>query len=289
VERAELDELRAEVERIRRQNEELRGERTKLTSQIHELQNQNAQLIEDHTRDVLSIKAKETQLVRARSDFEASEQTVQNQRREVDRLKRELSRQVRVSSPPPTDLADQIYDDDITVTKNSGQLGDSGYGSRGMHARRERSFASGPTSPGGDGKENFDSLSRPGSNLSGKLSPRADASGKSSISSRGGGRISPAENGATARGVGQAASGAESWKRAAEVTQNLKQRIEMMKVIISRSNVRIITTNTACRPNRALDGHSNKLSQLTALYSSINHRDTHILSPRSTDHVLHFL
>jgi cytoskeleton-associated protein 5 len=206
--------------------------RTKLTSQVHELQNQNAQLIEDHTRDVLSIKAKETQLVRARSDFEASEQTVQNQRREVDRLKRELSRQVRVSSPPPTDLADQIYDDDITVTKNNGQFGDSGYGSRGMHARRERSFASGPASPGGDGKENFDSLSRPSSNLSGKLSPRADASGKSSISSRGGGRISPAENGAMARGVGQAASGAESWKRAAEVTQNLKQRIEMMKVII---------------------------------------------------------
>ena len=28
----------------------------------------------------------------------------------------------------------------------------------------------------------------------------------------------------------QAAAGAESWKRAAEVTQNLKQRIEMMKV-----------------------------------------------------------
>ncbi|KAF1946036.1 ARM repeat-containing protein [Clathrospora elynae] len=230
VERAELDELRAEVERVRRQNEDLRGERTKLTSQIHELQNQNAQLIEDHTRDVLSIKAKETQLVRARSDFEASEQTVQNQRREVDRLKRELSRQVRASSPPPTDLAEQIYTDNTTANTNGTHLGDSGYGTRAPYGRRERSFASGPTSPGGDGKENFDSLSRPGSNLSGKLSPRADASGKSSMSSRGGGRISPAENGGiTARGGSQASSGAESWKRAAEVTQNLKQRIEMMK------------------------------------------------------------
>ncbi|KAF1836167.1 ARM repeat-containing protein [Decorospora gaudefroyi] len=229
VERAELDELRAEVERVRRQNEDLRSERTKLTSQIHELQNQNAQLIEDHTRDVLSIKAKETQLVRARSDFEASEQTVQNQRREVDRLKRELSRQVRASSPPATDVAEQIYADSASINTNGAQFGDSGYGSRGMHARRERSFASGPTSPGGDGKENFDSLSRPGSNLSGKLSPRADASGKSSLSSRGGGRMSPAENGTTARATSQASSGAESWKRAAEVTQNLKQRIEMMK------------------------------------------------------------
>ncbi|KAF5853178.1 hypothetical protein GGP41_001785 [Bipolaris sorokiniana] len=226
VERAELDELRAEVERIRRQYEELRAERTKLSSQIFELQNQNAQLIEDHTRDVLSIKAKETQLVRARSDFEASEQTVQFQRREIDRLKRELSRQVRVSSPPPADVVDHIYSDN----GNGGQFGDSGYGSRAMHPRRDRSFAGGPNSPGGDGKENFDTLSRPSSNLSGKLSPRADAaSGKSSLSSRGGDRISSGENGGGFRSSSQAASGAESWKRAAEVTQNLKQRIEMMK------------------------------------------------------------
>jgi cytoskeleton-associated protein 5 len=241
VERAELDELRAEVERVRRQNEDLRGERTKLTSQIHELQNQNAQLIEDHTRDVLSIKAKETQLVRARSDFEASEQTVQNQRREIDRLKRELSRQLRASSPPATDVGDQIYADNPVGNTNGALFGDSGYGSRGMHPR-QRSFASGPGSPGGDGKENFDSLSRPSSNVSGKLSPRADASGMSSMSSRG--RMSPAENGAAPRVPSAGASGAESWKRAAEVTQNLKQRIEMMKVSSSNSALND-TTNTS--------------------------------------------
>jgi hypothetical protein len=236
VERAELDELRAEVDRVRRQNEDLRSERTKLTSQIHELQNQNAQLIEDHTRDVLSIKAKETQLVRARSDYEAAEQTVQNQRREVDRLKRELSRQVRAASPPPTDLREQIYTDN-----NGTRPVDSGYGAP-THYRRERSFASGPGSPGSDGKENFDSLSRPGSNLSGKLSPlRADATAKSSLSSRG--RMSPAENGSNRTGSSQASSGAESWKRAAEVTQNLKQRIEMMKVGTRPENI-LTTTLT---------------------------------------------
>lgn len=224
VERAELEELRAEAERLRRQNEELRGERTKLTSQIHELQNQNAQLIEDHTRDVLSIKAKETQLVRARSDYEAAEQTTQTQQREIDRLKRELSRQVRVTSPPPADLADQIYSD------GNGRFGDSSYNSHSSYARREGRIASGPISPGGDGKENFDSLSPSDSHMSGKLSPlRADASGVSSFSSRGG-RNSPAENGTGRIGTSHAASGAESWKRAAEVTQNLKQRIEMMKV-----------------------------------------------------------
>jgi hypothetical protein len=228
VERAELDELRAEVERLRRQNEEVRAERTKLTSQIHELQNQNAQLIEDHTRDVLSIKAKETQLVRARSDYEAAEQTVQNQRREVDRLKRELSRQVRVPSPPPTDLADQVYADS---NGGAGRFGDSGYA--GMY-NRNRTFAAQPTSPGGEGKENFDSLSRPGSTLSEKLSPLRVGAGsvKSSSSSRNG-TTSPTETGnglGVSRMGGSAASTGESWKRAAEVTQNLKQRIEMMKV-----------------------------------------------------------
>jgi cytoskeleton-associated protein 5 len=226
VERAELDELRAEVERLRRQNEDLRSDRTKLTSQIHELQNQNAQLIEDHTRDVLSIKAKETQLVRARSDYEAAEQTVQNQRREVDRLKRELSRQVRATSPPPLDVSDQIYAD----MNGGGRYGDSTYATTGLYGRN-RSLGNQPTSPGGEGKENMidASLSRPGSNISGKLSPLRGGTGsaKSSLSSTRGGQISPAESGGNSGG--QASAGAESWKRAAEVTQNLKQRIEMMK------------------------------------------------------------
>ncbi|KAF3006881.1 Microtubule-associated protein, microtubule dynamics during spindle orientation [Curvularia kusanoi] len=223
VERAELEELRAEVERLRRHTEDLRADRTKLNNQIFELQNSNAQLIEDHTRDVLSIKAKETQLVRARSDYEAAEQTNQTQQREIERLKRELSRQVRVTSPPPTDLADQMY------SESNGRFGDSSYNSHSSFGRKNSQFGGGPISPTDEGKENFDSLSRPDSHMSGKLSPlRVDASGKSSFSSRGG-RNSPAEMGASRLGPSQAASGAESWKRAAEVTQNLKQRIEMMK------------------------------------------------------------
>jgi hypothetical protein len=255
VERAELDELRAEVERLRRSNEEMRSERTKLTSQVHELQNQNAQLIEDHTRDVLSIKAKETQLVRARSDYEAAEQTVQNQRREVDRLKRELSRQVRATSPPPADLGDQIYTDN----SSTGRMGDSGYGAQNSYNRKDR-FVNGPTSPGGEGKENYDgSLSRPGSTLSEKLSPRRTDAGSavSSLSSRGGGRISPAETGTR----GQAAAGAESWKRAAEVTQNLKQRIEMMKVsaVVALAITITCRTNISCRLSKASDVPNSKV------------------------------
>lgn len=98
VERAELEELRASNERLSRQVDEMRQERSKFLSEIQELKNQNAGLIEDHTRDVLSIKAKETQLVRARSDAEATEQTNDRLRRELERLKRALSRAEGLSS-----------------------------------------------------------------------------------------------------------------------------------------------------------------------------------------------
>ena len=242
IERAELNELRAEVERIRRQNEEIRADRAKLTSQVHELQNQNAQLIEDHTRDVLSIKAKETQLVRARSDYEAAEQTVQNQQREVDRLKRELSRQVRATSPAPLDVSDQIYADNASLNTGGGRFGDSGYGGGGLYGRN-RSYVTQPQSPVGEGKENmnFDGLglSRSASTRSAKLSPLRGGPGSTKSTSASSnssttlcGRMSPTEAGGAAAGGGGGggANGAESWKRAAEVTQNLKARIELMKV-----------------------------------------------------------
>lgn len=92
IERAELEELRTANDRLIRHIDDLRQERSKFTSEIQELKNQNASLIEDHTRDVLSIKAKETQLVRARSDAEAAEQINDRLRRELDRLKKALSR-----------------------------------------------------------------------------------------------------------------------------------------------------------------------------------------------------
>lgn len=98
VERAELEELRASNERLTRQVDDMRQERSKFLSEIQELKNQNAGLIEDHTRDVLSIKAKETQLVRARSDAEATEQTNDRLRRELERLKRALSRSEELGS-----------------------------------------------------------------------------------------------------------------------------------------------------------------------------------------------
>ncbi|KAI9786339.1 MAG: Microtubule-associated protein, microtubule dynamics during spindle orientation [Candelina submexicana] len=220
AERAELEALRADKDRLLRTNDDLRTEKSKLNSQIHELQNQNAQLIEDHTRDVLSIKAKETQLVRARTDAEVAEQTCQRQQKEIDRLKRELGRAIRSSSPAPSDHSDRIYRD---LGPNGGGRPDnnseqaSRQGSRPPMSRAISSFSS-PS----EEKENGgpDSMQR------GKLSPPRSIStgGKaaSAITSREQSTDRAAEPNANG-------DGAEIWRRAAEVTSQLKARIEQMK------------------------------------------------------------
>ncbi len=97
AEKAELVELRLDKDRLLRTADDLRQERGRLSDEVKELRNQNAQLIEDHTRDMLSIKAKETQLVRARSEAEAAEAMCAQLKREMERLKRALSTAERVN------------------------------------------------------------------------------------------------------------------------------------------------------------------------------------------------
>jgi cytoskeleton-associated protein 5 len=221
-----------DIERLRRENEHLRLEKGRGLSQIHELTNQNAQLIEDHTRDVLSIKAKETQLVRARSDEEEARQSLAHAQRDVDRLKRELSRQMRASSPPPQEYSRQISrnDDGERDRDNERDMPPQRdtYGTNG----RQRSYVTSPTDS--IGKEN--SYDQPRSKLT---SPQlgATASFGSSGSQSPNRRSALSANGMNGGGGGGAMGGAEerregqeSWRRAAEVTQNLKARIEMMKV-----------------------------------------------------------
>jgi cytoskeleton-associated protein 5 len=205
VDKAELEALRLEKDRWNRREEEYRSEKQRLQSQVHELQNQNAQLIEDHTRDVLSVKAKETQLVRARSDAEAAEQMVDRLRRENERLKRELSRAVRAASPVSPEHDTGIY-------SNGG--GGNTYGEHrsigalGRSASKRVSFASSLSEEKENGPEAGYRVS--------KIIPPSNGDLSSS-----GGRGSP-----TSAGGGE---GIESWKRAAEVTSQLKARIEQMK------------------------------------------------------------
>lgn len=227
MERAELEELRAANERLTKQADEMRHERSKLLSEIQELKNQNAGLIEDHTRDVLSIKAKETQLVRARSDAEAAEQVNERLRRELERLKRALSRaeglgvsgamgSPGMTSPTPDDMG--IYRDGANYS--------------GVRTNR-MSF----TSTLSEEKENGDvPHNYPRSKLSPELRYGSGSSGRGSPAR--GFRSAPIDEGSghgTGSGTssvagGGVSNGAESWKRAAEVTSQLKARIEQMKV-----------------------------------------------------------
>lgn len=216
AERAEHEDLRAEKEHLQRVTEDLRTEKAKFMSQIHELQHQNAQLIEDHTRDVLSIKAKETQLVRARSDAEAAESMVQRQGREMERLKRELNRKVRDHSPPSDDQIYQDRNSNPAPHHSSMERYDSSRSeSREVGYQRARGYMRSPSEEKENGGLDGDAGKREAEmpSLGGELSGGTLAEGKEE----------PGSDGQTV----------DSWKRAGEVTSRLKARIEMMKVCVS--------------------------------------------------------
>ena len=211
-----------------------------MTSQITELQNQNAQLIEDHTRDVLQIKAKETQLVRARSDAENAEERANSLSKEIDRLKRELSRlgRDRASSDAPNEAS--TPNGDLANAPSAPSIRPA-YGiSRSYNVPSARAYGGDGF---GEGKENIpDSGTTEYSKLSGVSVPHPPVSNSSRPMSNGSsGRATPASaegdnlgGGGSQPGLSRNSSttgeGVESWRRAAEVTQNLKARIEMMKV-----------------------------------------------------------
>ena len=215
AERAEFEDLRAEKEHLQRVTEDLRAEKAKFMSQIHELQHQNAQLIEDHTRDVLSIKAKETQLVRARSDAEAAESMVQRQGREMERLKRELNRKVRDHSPPSDDQIYQDRNSNPAPHHSSMERYDSTRSeSREVGYQRARGYMHSPS----EEKENGGLDGDTGKREAEVPSLRRELSGGTLAEGR-------EESGSDGQTV-------DSWKRAGEVTSRLKARIEMMKVCL---------------------------------------------------------
>lgn len=244
IERQELTDLRAEVDLVRDQASTLRNEKLKLSSQVSELQVQNAQLIEDHTRDVLQIKAKETQLVRARSDAESSEDRANSLSREIDRLKREIARLGRQHAGRDSPV------DGLNGGGPTSPPPRPGYGTqRTYNMPSSRAYSNiDPNhgySNGGDGKENVrDTLTE--SKLRGGLGVGAERPSSRALSGGSSGRATPNGDGASSlRGSQLGGEGVESWRRAAEVTQNLKARIEMMKVKQSR----------AVRPSQRMSSH----------------------------------
>ncbi len=232
AERAEFEDLRAEKEHLQRVVEELRAEKAKSMSQIHELQHQNAQLIEDHTRDVLSIKAKETQLVRARSDAEAAESMVQRQGREMERLKRELNRNARDQSPPSDEPIYQDRNPNPPPYQSSTERYDSSRAeSREVGYQRARGYIESPS----EEKEN--------GGLNGGVGKR-DAEMPVVSTQLSGGILADGREETEADG-----QTVDSWKRAGEVTSRLKARIEMMKVGVL-SCFRVTRADGAARRSR---------------------------------------
>ncbi|KAI0196954.1 armadillo-type protein [Astrocystis sublimbata] len=258
IERAELEELRATNEQLTRTVDELRHDKSKLSSEIQELKNQNAGLIEDHTRDVLSIKAKETQLVRARSDAESAEQVNERLRRELERLKRALSRAeglgVGVSSNgsgmgSPTIMSPThedgggvgIYRDSgsnhgagtrsnrISFTSTMSEEKENGGVSLGGAGDAPHAYSRSKLSP----EARYGGSSGRGSPARGFRNVGEGDTGSSGVNGSGSGMIRSNSNrsnsNSAAGGVGAGGANGESWRRAAEVTSQLKMRIEQMK------------------------------------------------------------
>ena len=267
VERAEFEELRAEKERLTWLTDNLRSTNTKLTAEISELQNQNAQLIEDHTRDVLQIKAKETQLTRARGEVDVLRSEMESTRKESERYKREVSRLGRESlGREREDLSrgrgaqdggpaeNGIYEDQMQQQQQQQQQSRYANGSRPVSSATTLHRTGSATSAGSraGSTKPTPQQQRPGSTFSGtSLSPseeKENAGGFDSLAARR--KISPPVNGSGGGspvrpnigsremsreasndgGGGEGGKPAENWKRAAEVTSQLKARIEAMKV-----------------------------------------------------------
>jgi chorismate mutase len=241
LEKAELEELRLDKDRLLRQCDDLRQERSRLNSEVQELKNQNAQLIEDHTRDMLSIKAKETQLVRARSDAEAAEAMCAQMRREMERLKRALTSAEKANGSnlgsPTRDRDFSAGSDEAGIYRDTGMYGQDGRRTPGVGAYGQRG---GMMNQLGEEKENGIDAAVARSKL---RSPDLLGRGRDGGSATGSaGRGSPAREAyrSEKREVGSAGSAeggqpVESWKRAAEVTSALKAKIEQMKVRNSMS------------------------------------------------------
>lgn len=276
VEKAELEEMRAEKERFTTLTDSLRSTNAKLTAEVSELQNQNAQLIEDHTRDVLQIKAKETQLTRARGEVDVLRSEMESVRKEAERYKREVSRLGReslgreredlVRGPSSEDVRDDggIYKDAAQQQQPpppppSYRNGTSKASSAAMTLQRTGSATPAGSRPGSTKPVQSQQQGRAGSGFSGQsLSPSEEkenilaARRKISppvASVNGNRRGSPvraerptttsremsreaSDAGSTVGGGAGGGEGkpAENWKRAAEVTSQLKARIEAMKV-----------------------------------------------------------
>jgi protein STU2 len=286
ADQAELEELRIEKQRLSALTDSLRSSNAKLTAEISELQNQNAQLIEDHTRDVLQIKAKETQLVRARGECDVLKAEIESVRKESERYKREVSRLGRESigreredlirgrgvdeSPdiggggiyedvamhntrftgngntanPPRPVSTALHRTGSSASTQSGRAQSSGKsrpqsGHIGHNSSNSNRLDISPSEEKENNGLGIDALgtgrrkiSPPymSNGASGRSSPQRPAYSTTQSMSREASDSGIERPGPVSREPSSNARPEENWRRAAEVTSQLKARIEAMKV-----------------------------------------------------------
>ncbi|KAG4305039.1 hypothetical protein PORY_001714 [Pneumocystis oryctolagi] len=92
--RQELEELRKEKTMFDEKLQKEILEKKNLLNEINSLQLKNAQLVDDHTRDILQIKAKETQLIRAKNEIEMMKSQLLLLRKELDQNRLNASNKV---------------------------------------------------------------------------------------------------------------------------------------------------------------------------------------------------
>lgn len=251
AEKAELEQLRQqktewekEKESVKWQRQEDATEKTRLMQEINNLQVKNSQLSDDHTRDVLAIKSKDTQLVRAKSDIEALRHQVMELEQELERLKSRpasstmkaptLDRLPPPSSPTKSNLASprrMRHSVQITSSTTDTPMTDDSFQPpsavpRATNPRYTMSFQD-PT------KENqFSGVSRYGARnsiVAGGADKPSSIPAFSGIKRQLEEHSGNASNATLSNGGVGADNRGSNWKRAAEVTVQLKARIEAMK------------------------------------------------------------
>ncbi len=257
-----------EKEKLEWLKQDLKEEKTKLYQEITTLQVQNSKLIEDHTRTAVLVKSKETQLMKSESDVQFAKGKILKLEQEVESLKQQLEQQkqelekLRTSSRPsnrnlsPPQAPSNGSSNDISSRRSP---------LRPASSRREPAAApvsrrAGNTSRNrpysiigvsGGSRSQFDLESRLG-NLSMETEedyPMTDTyqpptrtmsmMRSSGYSNGRQGVLNSNNNNINGQPISSApmrmsslrdpAAGADNWRRASEVTSQLKARIENMK------------------------------------------------------------
>ncbi len=100
AEKAELEELRSEKlvwekerEKHTWQEQQFIADKTRFMHEITSIHVQNAKLIDDHAREILSYKAKETRLMRVESELDIEKSKVEKLEHEIEKMRLNLQKQ----------------------------------------------------------------------------------------------------------------------------------------------------------------------------------------------------